>query len=477
MEILGEQRYLITKMSYFSQILNFYDYAYESVKLLRELCHETRDLWLNEQDAIARMFQKQTMLINNEPISIQTISMLKRNSKYKLFKFDFEIDTLKDKRLQVFYQMLDELPELEICHIKVLNSSNTFITALAEKPMFETKQDLFKILESNDESVAEQPEPHEYLSAVYFPYKHDMSCFVNQAKYIIIYKLEDHMNIECIAEQVNISSRCIQNLNTYRIGTQEFLDSVTGVEIGYYEQEKNVFENINIAYEYFKNLKYVSVVNLSKAPLSYIVQILSQCNIDHISFSHTKNPPLINSDNQVKSEEGCMVLYDTENALTINFKNFAFSDQITHYKIQGEYVIFNYKGLGARFDFKGVAGDHNIYNFLDLDSVKNPSIILHRKYIHELHAYTVFPYKVDYEPTKILKLKIGGMPRSEREEFIKYISSHSLEHLHTTIEICSSYNYNKDVSRAIFDLLNVKELIVKEDRGNIFPPQVYEDIK
>ena len=115
------------------------------------------------------------MLINNEPIDKHTINMLKRNSKYKLFKFNFEIDTLKKNRLQVFYQMLDKLPELEISHIKVHNSSNTFIDTLAEKPMFETKQDLFKVLESNDESVAEQSEPHEYLSTVKFPYKHDMN--------------------------------------------------------------------------------------------------------------------------------------------------------------------------------------------------------------------------------------------------------------------------------------------------------------
>ena len=84
------------------------------------------------------------------------------------------------------------------------------------------------------------------------------------------------MNIECITEKIDISSKCIQNMNTYKLGTQNFLDSVTTIEINYRKQKKNVFEDLNTAHEYFKNLKYVSVTNITKAPLSYIVQILSQ---------------------------------------------------------------------------------------------------------------------------------------------------------------------------------------------------------
>ena len=86
--MLGEQRDLITKMSNFNTILNFYDYAYGSVQVLRQLCRKTRDLWINQQDVIARIFQKQTVLIQKEPIDIYTIKMLKKNNRYKLFKLD-----------------------------------------------------------------------------------------------------------------------------------------------------------------------------------------------------------------------------------------------------------------------------------------------------------------------------------------------------------------------------------------------------
>ena len=163
METLGEQKDLITKMSNFNLILNFYDYAYNSVKVLRQLCKQTRNQWLNEQDVIARMFQKQIILIKNEPIDMYTIKMLKRGNRYKLFKLDIFIDTEEQDRLEVFYQMLDELPHLQICHVKVNYCSNEFIDALIEKSMFETKQDLFKVLEISDSNVAEQFEPHEYL--------------------------------------------------------------------------------------------------------------------------------------------------------------------------------------------------------------------------------------------------------------------------------------------------------------------------
>ena len=175
MEMLGEQRDLITKMSNFNTILNFYDYAYGSVQVLRQLCRKTRDLWINQQDVIARIFQKQIILIQKEPIDIYTIKMLKKNNRYKLFKLDISIDTQEQDRLKVFYQMLDELPEIEISSVQVDNCNNEFIDAVASKPMFKTKQDLYKVLEISDRSAAKQSKPHEYLSNVYDPEKHDMS--------------------------------------------------------------------------------------------------------------------------------------------------------------------------------------------------------------------------------------------------------------------------------------------------------------
>ena len=92
MEGLGKQSDLITRMSNIYWIIPFYDYAYDSVRVLRSLCQDTRYLWVNEQDVIIKMFQKQTIHIKkNQQIDKKTIATLKKANKYKLFKLDFEI--------------------------------------------------------------------------------------------------------------------------------------------------------------------------------------------------------------------------------------------------------------------------------------------------------------------------------------------------------------------------------------------------
>ena len=121
------------------------------------------------------MFEKQTIHIEHNPIDEDTIMMLKRGNRYMLFKLDISIDSQDQDRLDIFYQMLEEMPEFEIFQINVQQCSNEFINALAKKSNFKTKQDLFKVLQTRSNSVIEQSEPHEYLSHVDHPEKHDMS--------------------------------------------------------------------------------------------------------------------------------------------------------------------------------------------------------------------------------------------------------------------------------------------------------------
>ena len=174
MEKLGGQSDLITKMSNFYWILNFYDYAYDSVKILRSLCQETRYLWMDQQNAISNMFKKQTIHIKDEPIDRHTITMLKRGNRYKMYKLDITLFNTHQDRLSLFYRILEEMPEFEISKIKILGNNNNLIETLVQKSYFKTKQDLFKVIESKDDSVAQQSEPHEYLSHVYNPEHHDM---------------------------------------------------------------------------------------------------------------------------------------------------------------------------------------------------------------------------------------------------------------------------------------------------------------
>ena len=175
METLGVQSDLITKMSNICWILPYYDYAYESVKIIRGLCQRTRDLWLNQQDAIIRMLNKQIIHIGMKPIDDKTIEALKRGDKYKLFKLDIQINYEDKDRLQIFYRMLEELPEFEIYNIGVLYGDNKFIYKLGENPIFKNYQYLLKVLNMNDTGVHINNEPYEYLRNVIYPEKHNMS--------------------------------------------------------------------------------------------------------------------------------------------------------------------------------------------------------------------------------------------------------------------------------------------------------------
>ena len=150
METLGTLSDVITKMSNMYLVMSFYDYAYESVKVIRCLWQKTRNLWINQQDVLARIFIKQTIYlkISWEEASIfdeRTIKVLKKGSKYKLFKFSFRI-FYDQSRIKLFYRMLDELPGLLIDQIYLFTSENEIIHTLMKKSNFQTKQDLYRVI-------------------------------------------------------------------------------------------------------------------------------------------------------------------------------------------------------------------------------------------------------------------------------------------------------------------------------------------
>ena len=122
------------------------------------------------------MLQKQTISISNDQlIDEKTIATLKRGDRYKLFKLDIRVDVKDEIRLEIFYRMLDEMPEFEISWIKLKNGNNDLINTLTTKPMFKNKQDLFDILEFDSINLPQQSESYEYLSKINNPEDFDMS--------------------------------------------------------------------------------------------------------------------------------------------------------------------------------------------------------------------------------------------------------------------------------------------------------------
>ena len=121
------------------------------------------------------MFQKQTISLENQKIDEKTIKVLKRGDRYKLFKFTFQIDGSRQDYNELIYRMLDEMPELEVSKISGFFKNDDVISILAEKPMFKTKKDLFKVIQLNSIFEPNNFQPFEYLSYISNPEWYDMS--------------------------------------------------------------------------------------------------------------------------------------------------------------------------------------------------------------------------------------------------------------------------------------------------------------
>ena len=168
METFSTQINLLTKLTHIYLIMPFYNYAYDSVKLIRSLCQNSRNLWFNDQDAIIRMFTKQLISFGNQRIDAKTIDVLKRGDRYKLFKYSIRIDGNNQERIQMFFNMLDQIPQFEIERICLTSRCNKdFIDMLLQKSVYKTRHELYKVLDVYGGLLDDESYPYEYLSKVY----------------------------------------------------------------------------------------------------------------------------------------------------------------------------------------------------------------------------------------------------------------------------------------------------------------------
>ena len=176
METYNTQKDLFTKLPHIYLIMPFYNYAYDSVKLIRSLCHDSRDLCIKNLDVIMKMFTKQTIDLEYQRIDELTIKVLKRFDRYKLFKFKVLIDGNDNERIEMFYKMLDEMPQFEFILLTLTKRwDKKFIDTLLKKSIYETREKLFEVLKFNNFGLQVHNDIYEYLSTVSFPEKHDMS--------------------------------------------------------------------------------------------------------------------------------------------------------------------------------------------------------------------------------------------------------------------------------------------------------------
>ena len=101
--------------------------------------------------------------------------MFKRGDRYKLFKFEIDIDIDQLMTLNNLYKILDELPDFKFSKIHLNRASNEFVNTFTQKILQMKRQDLFKVLKIDEYALNQQPEAFVFISKIDNVDKYDMS--------------------------------------------------------------------------------------------------------------------------------------------------------------------------------------------------------------------------------------------------------------------------------------------------------------
>ena len=113
------------------------------------------------------------------------------------------------------------------------------------------------------------------INIIPFPQNRDMTKFVKHARLICISNLEKDLNIDWLADEIEIEWACFKNFSSAKLGTDRFLNSVKTVTIDYSitKNKPDVQDNLDMMQECFKNLQRVNLKNLQNLSLSEIAKI------------------------------------------------------------------------------------------------------------------------------------------------------------------------------------------------------------
>ena len=137
-------------------------------------------------------------------------------------------------------------------------------------------------------------------------------------------------------------------------------------------------------------------------------------------------------------------MYDCKTHQYLNFKNIRLKSKSSQCYTLGEYVIFDSEFSEFKLDFEGVAENCQKYEFLNLNLINKPAIILHKGYIQKLSIRADLEQDLEFEPTNFLDLMITYSYKHISSGLLNYIDSHPLLYkLHTRVkfEICKDFNW------------------------------------
>ena len=289
---------------------------------------------------------------------------------------------------------------------------------------------MFKVLEFDDFGLLGDCELFEYMSVIYNPEYYDMSWFIKQAGCIFIGSLDEDLNIDCITNEIKIYSKCISKIDNWNLGTKKFFDSIKTLTIDYWflESEINVDEDINLLQKYFKNLKCINLEHIKTLSLGEISKIITKHKIDNINSKGSKNDEY---DFSIISETGCILFYDCEDKYCLSFTKIEIQADSEYCVYQGEFVILFYDYVGwLKLDFAGVTKNSVDYNLINLSSIEQQAIIMHKKYIHTLSISKNLKKTLDFVPTKKLELTISSEYQGET---IDYFHKMFFNKIHTFV--------------------------------------------
>ena len=212
------------------------------------------------------------------------------------------------------------------------------------------------------------------------------------------------MNIDCIANQIKIYPYCYENLTEYTLGTQKFRDSVQIVDIPLvsYFIKHSILSGKDILHKYFRNLKCVNLNSSNKLSLSEINLVLNIWKINQLKFEGEK----CQDEYSIRSKAGSIALHGCKIHHYIKFKNLKICSYKKNYTIQDDYVIFEHEHAGVEVEIEEVTEFCKDYKSLELGKISQPSIIIHKKYIHELDIKGNLSHTLYFEPTRSLSLNV-----------------------------------------------------------------------
>ena len=122
-----------------SLVMPFYDYSYDSVRVVRCLCSHTRELWINNKSIISKMLQKQTITLDCKRISKRVINDLVKCDRHMLFKFKliFYEEEINNNKLIIL--MLERIKSIEISDIICRGNQTRIMQLLTASPAYEAK--------------------------------------------------------------------------------------------------------------------------------------------------------------------------------------------------------------------------------------------------------------------------------------------------------------------------------------------------